>query len=89
MDLSENELGDDGARAIAAMLKENSTLLKLNLSGNRFTDLSAEYLSPALTSNTRLQHLDLSHNSLGERAGNSFIGLTRLIFSAWPEPVKE
>lgn len=69
VDLSDNKLGDCGARAIADMLKENSTLVKLSLSGNRFTDRSAEHLGPALIANTKLQHLDLSHNALGERAG--------------------
>lgn len=69
VDLSDNNLGDYGARAIADMLKENSTLVNLNLSGNNFTDRSAEHISPALITNTKLQHLDLSHNALGERAG--------------------
>ncbi|XP_010795284.1 leucine-rich repeat-containing protein 74B-like [Notothenia coriiceps] len=53
------------------MLKENSTLLNLNLSGNHFTDRSVEHLGPALITNSRLQHLDLSHNALGEQAGCS------------------
>lgn len=76
VDLSDNNLGDDGARAIAGMLKENSTLVNLNLSGNHFTDRSAEHLSPALITNTKLQHLDLSHNALGERAGTTAISYT-------------
>lgn len=76
VDLSDNNLGDYGARAIAGMLKENSTLVTLNLSGNHFTDRSAEHLGPALISNTKLQHLDLSHNALGERAGSITISST-------------
>lgn len=74
VDLSDNNLGDYGARALADMLKENSTLAKLNLSGNNFTDRSAEHLGPALITNAKLQHLDLSHNTLGERAGR--VGFT-------------
>lgn len=69
MDLSDNNLGDYGARAMADMLKENSTLARLSLSGNRFTDQSAEHLGPALITNTKLQHLDLSYNALGDHAG--------------------
>lgn len=70
MDLSDNNLGDYGARAISAMLKENSTLVSLNLSGNHLTDRSAEHLGPALITNTKLQHLNLSYNALGENAGS-------------------
>lgn len=69
IDLSDNNLGDYGARAIAGMLKENSTLVSLNLSGNHFTDKSAEHLGPALITNTKLQRLNLSYNTLGENAG--------------------
>lgn len=76
VDLSDNNLGDYGAKAIAGMLKENSTLVNLNLSGNHFTDKSAEYLGPALMTNTKLQHLDLSYNALGKSAGSIAISYT-------------
>lgn len=69
MDLSDNNLRDFGARAISNMLKVNNTLVSLHLSGNHFTDQSAENLVPALISNTTLQHLDLSYNALGDNAG--------------------
>nr|XP_013768807.1 PREDICTED: uncharacterized protein LOC106456350 [Pundamilia nyererei] len=69
VDLSNNNLEVYGAKAIAGMLKENSTLVRLILSGNHFTDRSTEHLCPALITNTKLQHLDLSYNALGESAG--------------------
>lgn len=72
VDLSDNSLGDQGARAIAGMLKENSTLLSLNLSGNRLTEGSAEALGAALIANTKLQHLHLGYNALGGRSGTGF-----------------
>lgn len=78
VDLSDNNLVDYGARAIADMLKENSTLVNLNLSGNNLTDRSAEHLSPALITNSKLQHLDLSHNALGERAGRMAFAIPRI-----------
>lgn len=71
MDLSDNNLGDRGAGAVADMLQKNSTLVTISLSGNGFTDEAAERLSRALTVNTKLQHLDLSHNALAERAGSA------------------
>lgn len=74
MDLSDNNLGDCGARAVADMLQKNSTLAKIRLSGNNFTDEAAEQLAQALTVNTRLQHLDLSHNALAEHAGITHLG---------------
>jgi len=73
VDLSDNNIGDHGARAISGMLKENSALVSLHLSGNHITDQSAEYLGPALTTNSTLQQLDLSYNALGERAGTKAI----------------
>lgn len=86
VDLSDNRLGDDGARAMAGMLVKNSTLVSLNLSGNQLTDQAAEHLGPALISNTRLQRLDLSYNSLGERAGSTELPLRRTarLFSLSP-----
>lgn len=76
VDLSDNRLGDDGAKVIAGMLKENSTLISLSLSGNHFTDQAAEHLGPALITNTKLQHLNLSYNALGEHAGRTVISST-------------
>lgn len=73
VDLSDNALGDDGARAVAGMLMENRTLVSLRLSGNHLTDRSAEHLGPALMANSALWHLDISHNALGERAGSRAI----------------
>lgn len=77
VDLSDNNLGDRGAGAIADMLQRNSTLVEISLSGNDFTDEAAERLAQALTVNTRLQHLDLSHNALAERAGSADLRQTR------------
>lgn len=78
VDLSNNNLEVYGAKAIAGMLKENSTLVSLILSGNHFTDRSTEHLCPALITNTKLQHLDLSYNALGERAGSKVISFVKV-----------
>lgn len=77
MDLSDNNLGDCGARAIADMLQKNRTLAKISLSGNNFTDEAAAQLARALAVNTKLQHLDLSHNALAEHAGITHLGEVR------------
>lgn len=51
------------------MLLENTSLISLNLSGNHLDERAAKHLATALTKNQHLQHLDLSHNQLGEAAG--------------------
>jgi Ran GTPase-activating protein (RanGAP) involved in mRNA processing and transport len=37
LDLSNNQLGDDGANQIESVLKQSSNIEKLNLSGNNIT----------------------------------------------------
>uniref|UniRef100_A0A3B1J201 Leucine rich repeat containing 74B n=1 Tax=Astyanax mexicanus TaxID=7994 RepID=A0A3B1J201_ASTMX len=66
IDLSENQLGQYGVKAVSSMLLENTTLVSLNLSGNGLEEKAAEHLAEAVTRNQNLQHLDLSHNRLGE-----------------------
>lgn len=53
------------------MLLENSTLVSLNLSENQLDERAAKHLAPALSSNHKLQHLDLSQNRLGDKAGTT------------------
>lgn len=65
---------------MAGMLKENGTLVNLNLSGNNFTDQSVEHLGSAVITNTKLQHLNLSHNALGEHAGSMAIRLVKVSY---------
>lgn len=71
IDLSENTLGVKGAKALSAMLQENTTLVTLKLSGNELNDQAAKYLADALLTNNKLESLDLSHNAFGESAGKS------------------
>ena len=70
MDLSDNRLEERGGRAVGGMLQENTTLVRLGLSGNLLGQWGAQHLCRALTTNTKLQDLDLSHNGLGEHSGN-------------------
>lgn len=62
-------MGEHGARALSGMLLENTTLVSLKLSGNHLDERAARHLAPALVSNQKLQHLDLSHNRFGDVAG--------------------
>lgn len=69
VDLSDNKLGIEGAKAFSAMLLENTTIVSLQLSGNEFDDHAAKYLADALTANSKVEILDLSYNMFGDKAG--------------------
>ncbi|KAF7239917.1 Leucine-rich repeat-containing protein 74B [Varanus komodoensis] len=69
VDLSENRVGVKGAKALSAMLRENTTLISLDLSGNELSDHAARDLADALLTNNKMEFLNLSHNMLGEPSG--------------------
>ena len=63
IDLSKNHnFADAGARCVCQGLQHNTTLLHLNLSSTRITDVGAEYIAQALKSNCSLQTLIISNN---------------------------
>ncbi|KAG0059741.1 hypothetical protein BGZ89_000158 [Linnemannia elongata] len=66
LDLSENEIGDNGAVALAEALKTNSTLTALYLGSNSIGDNGAVALSEALKTNSTLTTLNLFNNSIGD-----------------------
>jgi hypothetical protein len=61
----DNGIGDDGALAIAEMLKLNSTLQVIGLEGNRIEDDGALAIAEALEFNSTLQEIDLEGNEIG------------------------
>ncbi|XP_074183275.1 leucine-rich repeat-containing protein 74A [Rhinolophus sinicus] len=70
MNISDNDLGLEGARIISDFLQRNvSSLLKLQLSGNNFKDESAELFLQALSVNYRIKNMDLSHNQFSDKGG--------------------
>ncbi|XP_036887231.1 leucine-rich repeat-containing protein 74A [Sturnira hondurensis] len=70
LNISNNALGLEGARIISQFLQRNSSsLLNLQLSGNDFTDESAELLCLALSANYRIREMDLSHNQFSDKGG--------------------
>ncbi|XP_037001172.2 leucine-rich repeat-containing protein 74A [Artibeus jamaicensis] len=70
LNISNNALGLEGARIISQFLQRNSSsLLNLQLSGNNFTDESAELLCLALSANYRIREMDLSHNQFSDKGG--------------------
>lgn len=63
LDLSGNQLGDNGANIIAhRLLRENVDLVELDLSANDVTDVGASNLAMSLEENSHLHHLMLNDN---------------------------
>uniref|UniRef100_A0A8D1PAV7 Leucine rich repeat containing 74A n=1 Tax=Sus scrofa TaxID=9823 RepID=A0A8D1PAV7_PIG len=70
VNISNNNLGLEGARILSEFLQNNtSSLFSLRLSGNNFKEESAELFCQALSVNYRIRTLDLSHNQLSDKAG--------------------
>ncbi|XP_007530216.2 leucine-rich repeat-containing protein 74A isoform X2 [Erinaceus europaeus] len=70
LNMSENNLGFEGAKVISQFLQRNTTsLLNLQLSGNNFKDNCAELLCHALSFNYHIKILDLSYNQFSDKAG--------------------
>jgi len=66
LDLNGNKLGDDGARAVTAVLYINRSLRYLSLKENAIGDVGAAALSvPLHFSVSTIDHLDLSYNRIG------------------------
>lgn len=64
--LSENQISNVGAKAIAALLENNKTLIILILNANLIGDEGAAAIAAALRKNTRLKKLDLAQNEITE-----------------------
>lgn len=60
--LRNNRVGDEGARALADMVKSNKRLKSLLLTGNQITARGAGCLARALITNKKLKTLALNQN---------------------------
>ena len=65
LDLSRNNIGIAGARALADKLLDNDVLLDLRLNANRIGAEGAVLLGKALISNCHIQRLSLGANDIG------------------------
>ena len=66
LDLSNNQIGSEGAVAVATMLKTNSSLERLHLGGCGIGSSGGVELGAALERNKTLRFLNLSWNALGD-----------------------
>ena len=69
LDLSFNQISDEGATALGRALKGNMTLQQLNLGRNQISDEGANALGRALKGNTTLKELYLHDNQISDEGG--------------------
>lgn len=82
IDLSTNNLGNEGAGHIADMLRKNSTLEAINLSKNHIEVEGIRYIAGALRAhNTGLRCLTIDCNHIGKEGGESLGHLLRFNMS--------
>lgn len=66
IDLSGNNIGDEGVEDLCKVIPYNKTLTQLNMADNKLGDLSASELAGSLVDNTSLVHINLSGNFIGD-----------------------
>lgn len=71
LDLSNNLIGDRGARAVGKFLNNHSKLVRLSLCDNQIRAPGAQAIAHALTKNTTLIHLNLRLNRLADEGGQA------------------
>ncbi|KAL7462609.1 hypothetical protein ACHAXS_002991 [Conticribra weissflogii] len=65
LDLSRNDLGPDGASALAAALEQNMTVTSIKLNGNSLGDQGAIAISKCLRDNISITSIELRENGIG------------------------
>jgi chromosome segregation ATPase len=69
LDLSNNNIGDEGASAFGLTIKWNKTLTSLDLSSNKIGNMGGTDFALNLQTNQVLQHVNLRNNSMQEKTG--------------------
>ena len=71
IDLSSNNIDDEGAKAIGEALKVNTSLTSIILDNNEIGDEGAKAIGEALKVNTSLTKMDLYCNNIGDEGGKA------------------
>lgn len=67
LDLSNNEIGDEGCEELSKSISQNSTLESLNLSNNKLYDQSGKILLHSVTMNHTIKKIKLASNAINEK----------------------
>ncbi len=73
-----SNIGEEGAKRLADMLKVNSSLKKLRLGLNEIGDAGAESLSDVLKVNQTLHRLSLGGNKIGDEGAQSLADMIKV-----------
>lgn len=68
-------LDDDAISSLSKLLAGNTTVTKLDLSGNQIGDRGASYLADMLKVNQKLTSLILDGNSIGDKGARALAGV--------------
>ena len=71
LNLAGNEISDDGVKAIAEALKENTSVTNLDLRYTKIGDDGAKAIAEALKKNTSVTNLDLSSNKISDEGAKA------------------
>mmetsp|Transcript_38631 Transcript_38631/g.71398 ORF Transcript_38631/g.71398 Transcript_38631/m.71398 type:complete len:1275 (-) Transcript_38631:396-4220(-) len=72
LDLENNELGADGAKALSGGIRSSVTLKTLRLGGNRIEDKGAEAIAESIHLNQYIRALYLGRNEMSSKGAASF-----------------
>lgn len=80
LELSDNEIGDDGARDLAMLLRDKPSIIHLDLNNNHIGDEGIQELARALSNpHATLQRLYLEKNGeIGESGVNQLIEMLKV-----------
>ena len=82
LDLRCNRLGDQGAKGLADMLKDNPTLEELDVRGcEEMSDDGVQYLMDAMMSNTRVKMLTLDDKNEHFIVPQELVGRIRFMYA--------
>ncbi|KAL7431065.1 hypothetical protein ACHAXM_002503 [Skeletonema potamos] len=77
LNLRSSGCDDDGAKALAAILKENSTLQTMSSNNNNICDVGAEALADALKENGSVQKIYLNDNNISDEGAKALANALR------------
>ena len=83
LDLSDNNIGRDGAKAIAALCSVTASVTKILVRRNKLGDQGATVLCDALRASkvTNVQELDLSYNGIGPEGAKAVAAMAAVVAS--------
>lgn len=77
LDLSSNNLRDDGVKAICTALNGNNTLKRLNVSSNNITCAGIQKVAEYIQENKSITRLDISHNWISSNGLLCFLNMIK------------